>query len=207
MEASPKAFLPKNASLSANYLDVENPIGLPGNKHLDRLNGVGHKTGRSELHVGYSGRRADFDRANLVVLQHIQMVNPWLAKHKTIIAANYLSQRTEGEILREHNSSFAQWFKEQLTAKPPPMNSDENKLLFALSHGSAPNLMTYQAYDINGYTFYTESKDKNRDYQNSGVTMESYTGDVKLRYYGRIEEIWDLNYSGEKVPMFCVKMG
>ena len=76
------------------------------------------------------------------------------------------------------------------------MNSTENLLIFALSNGPAPNLMTYQAYDINGYTFYTEAKDKNCDYQNSGVTMESYTGDVKLRYYGRIEEIRKLDYSG-----------
>jgi hypothetical protein len=75
-------------SFCTNYLDVKHPVGLPGNKHLDRLNGVGHKTGRSELHVGYSGRRVDFDRANLVVLQHIQMVDPWLGKHKTIIATN-----------------------------------------------------------------------------------------------------------------------
>ena len=35
--------------------------------------------------------------------------------------------------------------------------------------------------------------------------MESYTGDVKDRYYGRIEEIWELNYSREKVPMFRVR--
>jgi hypothetical protein len=65
--------------------------------------------------------------------------------------------------------------------------------------------MTYQAYDINGYTFYTEEKDSNCDYQNSGVTMEAYTGDVKQRYYGRIEEIWELSYAGEKVSMFHVR--
>ena len=36
--------------------------------------------------------------------------------------------------------------------------------------------------------------------------MESLTGDVKERYYGRIEEIWELDYSGEyKVPMFRVR--
>ena len=35
--------------------------------------------------------------------------------------------------------------------------------------------------------------------------MESYTGDVLTRYYGRIEEIWELNYSGEKVSMFRVR--
>ena len=113
--------------------------------------------------------------------------------------------RTDGEIIREHNSSFARWFKDRLAANPLPMTCTEETLIFALSHGPAPNLMTYQAYDINGYTFYTEAKDKNSDYQNSGVTMESYTGDVKIRYYGRIEEIWELNYSGEKVPMFRVR--
>ena len=42
---------------------------------------------------------------------------------------------------------------------------------------------------------------KSDDYQNSGVTMESYTGNDKDRYYGRIEEIWELSYAGEKVPI------
>ena len=66
--------------------------------------------------------------------------------------------------------------------------------------------MTYEAYDINGYTFYTGDKDMKSDgYQNSGVTMESYTGNGKDRYYRRIEEIWELSYAGEKVPMFRVR--
>ena len=34
---------------------------------------------------------------------------------------------------------------------------------------------------------------KSDGYQNSGVTMESYTGNDKDRYYGRIEEIWELS--------------
>ena len=58
----------------------------------------------------------------------------------------------------------------------------EEQLIFALSHGAEHNLMTYEAYDINGYTFYTEDKDMKSDgYQNSGVTMESYTGNDKDR--------------------------
>jgi hypothetical protein len=85
------------------------------------------------------------------------------------------------------------------------MNTVEDKLIFFLSQGPACNLATYQAYDINGYTFYMEQKDKNSDYQKSSVIMESFTGDVKERYYGRIEEIWELDYCGEKVPMFRVR--
>ena len=88
------------------------------------------------------------------------------------------------------------------------LNAEDQKLIFALSQGPAHNLMTYQAYDINGYTFYTEEKDRNSEYQNSGVTMKSFTNDSTtdvLRYYGRIEEIWELDYCGEKVPMFRVR--
>ena len=59
------------------------------------------------------------------------------------------------------------------------------------------NLVTYQAYDINGYTFYMEEKDNKCDYQNLGVTSEFYTDDnMKERFYGRIEEIWELDYCG-----------
>jgi hypothetical protein len=69
------------------------------------------------------------------------------------------------------------------------MTSKSDKMLLALSYGPAPNLMAYQAYDINGYTFYTEERDKGGDYQNSSVMMLSYTGEEKKRYYGKIEEI------------------
>ena len=55
-------------SFCENYLDVEDPISLPGNKHLGRFEGVGHKTGKREMHVDLSGQTADFDRANLVAL-------------------------------------------------------------------------------------------------------------------------------------------
>jgi hypothetical protein len=37
------------------------------------------------------------------------------------------------------------------------------------------------------------------------VKLTLITGDVKKRYYERIEEIWELSYAGEKVPMFRVR--
>jgi hypothetical protein len=76
-------------SLCTNFLDFDDPVGLPRNNHLHRLEGVGHKTGQTELHVDYSERRADFDRANLVALQHIELVDPWLLKHKRMIRRKY----------------------------------------------------------------------------------------------------------------------
>jgi len=62
---------------------------------------------------------------------------------------------------------------------------------------------TYQAYGINGYTFYTVQQDKKSIYQNSGVRIDTYDNNMqKVPYYGQIEEIWELNYLGFKVALF-----
>ena len=64
-------------------------------------------------------------------------------------------------------------------------------------------VMTYQAYDINGYTFYTVKQDKKSIYQNSGVRIDAYDNNMqKAPYYGQIEEIWELNYLGFRVAVF-----
>jgi hypothetical protein len=64
--------------------------------------------------------------------------------------------------------------------------------------------VTYQGYDINGYTFYTEQQDKKNTYQNSGVRVDAY--DVmdqdKNMYYGQIQEIWELDLHGFKISLF-----
>ena len=57
----------------------------------------------------FAHRMADFNRANLVALQHLEMVDTWVEKNQNNIRKKYIDQgrqRTEGEIIREHNSSF-----------------------------------------------------------------------------------------------------
>ena len=75
---------------------------------------------------------------------------------------------------------------------------------YALAHGPSPNLVTYQAYDINGYTFYTEEHDEKTSYQNSSIRIECMTVDEadKRVYYGTIKEIWELDYVKVKVALF-----
>jgi hypothetical protein len=65
--------------------------------------------------------------------------------------------------------------------------------------------MTYQGYNINRYTFYTEQQDKKNTYQNSGVCVDAYdvTGQGKNMYYGQIQEIWELTFHGFNIPLFC----
>ena len=40
-------------SFYQNYLNTDDPVGLPVNKHFGRLDGVGHKIGMREMHVGH----------------------------------------------------------------------------------------------------------------------------------------------------------
>ena len=91
------------------------------------------------MDVDSCGRRAEFDRAHLVVLQHIDDVDPWIEEHKTMIKNSARKTMTEEEIFRAHNSSFAPWFKQRIDVNPPPMTCEKDKNLLALSYGPAPN--------------------------------------------------------------------
>jgi hypothetical protein len=71
--------------------------------------------------VNYSGQYPDFDSTKLVALQNIEMVDLWPTKPKAMIVKKYSGLgklRTEGEIIREHNSSFTCWFKDRVMATP-----------------------------------------------------------------------------------------
>ena len=116
--------------------------------------------------------------------------------------------KTDEEVTVEHNAAFLRWFKDQVLENPPEEGSSDGLLIHALAHGPAPKLATYQSYDINGYTFYTEAKDMDSDYQNSGVTIQYVTdaNGTTERFYGRVEEIWELDYAGmHDATMFRVR--
>jgi hypothetical protein len=80
-----------------------------------------------------------------------------------------------------------------------------SEYLKKLDHDLIFTIVRYQGYDINRYTFYTEQQDKKSAYQNSGVRVDAYgvTGQDKNVYYGQIQVIWELNFHGFKIPLFC----
>ena len=90
------------------------------------------------------------------MLQYLNEVDPFVALHKEIIAKKYRDWgvcRMYAKVTREHNSTFLHWFKEHILTNPPEEGSTDGLLIYAIAHGPSPNLVTYQAYDINGYTF------------------------------------------------------
>ena len=72
-----------------------------------------------------------------------------------------------------------------------------------MAQGPSTTILTFQGYDINGYTYYTRAQDKKSTSQNSGVRIDAYDSNANRQtYYGFIEEIWELDYGPLKVPLF-----
>ena len=73
---------------------------------------------------------------------------------------------------------------------------------------TSSTIWTFQGYEINGNTFYTNAQDKKSTNQNSGVRFDDSTNNngQKVTYYGYIEQIWELDYGPSlKVPLFWCK--
>jgi hypothetical protein len=96
--------------------------------------------------------------------------------------------RTEAWIMKEHRRIFTAW----LMDKEIPTEDMTMKML-----ASRPSscVTSWQAYDINGYTYYTKEKDKKSIAQNSGIYIEAIDPQgLKTTYYGYIHDIWELDY-------------
>ena len=86
-----------------------------------------------------------------------------------------------------------------------------------LGRGPDFRVISYQGYDINGYTFYTKNQDDKSTMQNRGVTViasrtefDRMNHDQRVRiakdsYYGVIQEIWELKYRSFIIPLFRCK--
>ena len=75
---------------------------------------------------------------------------------------------SKSRVLKEHNKTFLDWFKDTIFA-------DDNafETLRKLENGPKRNVITWQGYDINMYSFYTKAQDEKSTMQNSGVTLRA----------------------------------
>lgn len=82
-----------------------------------------------------------------------------------------------------------------------------------LAHGPRKRVFKYSGYAVDGYRYHTKTRDDERVVQNSAVCVVASTMQVssakdknpivsKMKFYGVIEEIWELNYHQFRVPLF-----
>lgn len=175
-----------------DYMDL-NPIGLPVSRHEGRLRG----TGTLGLRSFRCNDNTSCTQAHFAVLNHSEVAHEYIGMHKAKLLEENPS-RGQGWLDRQHRNNFGSWLKKHMIHA-----KTDSAQLRALANGPSTTLVSFEAYDINGYTFYTRSQDSKSANQNSGVAVEAYNskGD-RDTYYGIIEQILELDYGSLKVPLF-----
>jgi hypothetical protein len=112
----------------------------------------------------------------------MSIVSKYLDEHKEVLIRDN-PRRNESWLANEHMRKFTGWLQDQISQSSDTQTSGFPKILARVPIFT---VVTYQGYDINAYTFYTEQQDKKIMYQNSGVRIDAYdiTGQDKNMYYG-----------------------
>jgi hypothetical protein len=165
----------------ADYIKDGKMIGLPIPLHDDRLRGrMCQKSFVDRDYISVSD-------AHFNILQQLKIAAPYIKEHLSELHRDNIG-RTEAWIMKEHWRVFTTW----LMDKEIPTEDMTMKML--ASHPSSC-VTSWQAYDINGYTYYTKEKDKKSVAQNSGICIEAIDPQVlKTTYYGYIQDKWKLDY-------------
>jgi hypothetical protein len=76
----------------------------------------------------------------------------------------------EDLIMKQHNHHFTSWLKD---LNLPFGETEEVKMICLLTSGPHILVKSWQAYDINGCTFYTKAKDSRSQCQSIGVRVDA----------------------------------
>ena len=101
--------------------------------------------------------------------------------HVVKIHQRFLAMVPSSDVeMKEHTKNYAEWLKNFLA------QGSIDDIATWLAQKPSPTVLTYQAYDINGYTFYTEERHQKTSYQNNSVPIECMTVNEadKRVYYG-----------------------
>jgi hypothetical protein len=163
----------------ADYIKDGRSIGLPVSRHEGRLAGKGTVGRKSFTDRGFK----QVDEAHFTILKNTQIVGPYIERHKIELRENN-RDRLEKWVQDEHKRRFTTWF---MNLDLPNGDSLDDQTLRRLASRPRSTVLTFQVYEINSFTFYTETKDEHSKCQNSGVRNEAIDGNGQLTsYYGRI---------------------
>jgi hypothetical protein len=175
------------------YLLVQRGIGIPDSRHKGRLSGKGI-SGRKTL-IDYEYK--DVSQAHYCVLQSTKLMKPYVDEHMALIMEER-NGRSDGWVMKQHRSRLTTWLKDR---DIPPGESEDSITISTLARGPSKHVTSWNAYDINGYTYYTHTKDSKSANQNSGVRVDALDGrGRKVPFFGVIEDIWELDY-GRNIKM------
>nr|CAH65845.1 OSIGBa0147B06.4 [Oryza sativa] len=175
------------------FIEDLRPIGVPESRHEGRLRGKG-TLGRKAIMTVDNNL---FRKAHFTVLQQSSLVAPYIEEHLALVRARNIG-KSDAWITQHHIDTFPAWLRQHLMG-----NESINQQLAFLARGPSRSIVTFQGYEINGYTFYTRAQDMKSTNQNNAVRVDAMGHDGTTgTYYGAIEDIWELDYGPLKVPLF-----
>ena len=115
-------------------------------------------------------------------MQQVSIVAPYIEEHKH---EQHIQNRGRTEAWIVDRESFGSWLRLKLTGV-----ETGHRELDLLAMGPSSNVLIFQGYDINAYTFYTKKQDDKSANQNSGVRIDALGSNNQTEScYVRIEEI------------------
>ncbi|KAI5317181.1 hypothetical protein L3X38_036888 [Prunus dulcis] len=112
-----------------------------------------------------------------------------------------------------HNRRFISWFHDRVAGQLCMNMNAVTDIVKWLAQGPRKGLMKYSGYAVDGYRYHTKARDNKCAVQSSGVCLVASTMQVScakdkntivsnMKFYGFIEEIWELNSHKFQVPLF-----
>ncbi|XP_060959377.1 uncharacterized protein LOC133030600 [Cannabis sativa] len=128
-------------------------------------------------------------RAEWYILQNSSEIDPYMTEHLEIIAQR--DPNANHNLL--HKKEFSSWFHKKIFDLYKLGSLEHSDELLALAAGYDLVVYSYPACIVNGVRFVVHSRDKDRNTQNSGVSVAGTEG---FDYFGQLEEILHLSFSG-----------
>nr|GEW31927.1 hypothetical protein [Tanacetum cinerariifolium] len=112
--------------------------------------------------------------------------------------------RTKTWYTKRHNEQFATWLKDKVAENIGQPNI--NRIVERLGEEPRFPVKTYKGYEINGYSFYTKTKDEKGTVANSGVTVRwnISNDDAKKTMHKKANEIFS-RFKSNLTQQFIVK--
>jgi hypothetical protein len=109
------------------------------------------------------------------IMHQLAVMRPYIEKY---LQELHEKNQDEDLIMKQHKLHFTTWMKD---TNLPVGETEEEKMIRLLTSAPHNLVKSWQAYDINGCTFYTKAKDGMSQCQNSGVRVdaEDSTGQKK----------------------------